>query len=1115
MQSNLRVTAVIFLLFPFVCPQTSAPQTGSGPRLAGISSGVVVGKIQKNSQAEESGLQKGDVILAWSRVGQKGKVESPFDLLGIEMEQAPLGAIRLEGLRGKEKEVWSLGSAAWGLTTIPNFTFELLISYREAQELAQSGKSEAVVKAARRFKELADQYPVSRARWIPAWLFFHVAELLKDGQQWKEADDFYQSAIQSAPADGQAAEGQILRAWAKAYQQRSDWINAEKYFQRSTEKMESWGGGGLTIAANLNAIGRIGWQQGQLDKAEHYLGRALDIELKLAADGVGAATSLNDLGNVAWYRGDLAKAEQYYRRALDIREKLASGSLDVANSFTNLGLVAWQRGDLAKAEDYHRQALEIRQRLAPESSDAAAVFNNMGVVAVDRGDLAKAEEYYHQALRIREKLAPGSLDIASSFNNLGDVLRQRGDLAKAENYYRQALVIRERLAPGSLDIATSFNNLGDVTRQRGDLAKAESYYHQALEIKQKLAPESLSSAVTFEGLAEVAKEKKDLASSEGYYRQALIIRAKLAPESQQHAESLASLAGVMRQKGELDLASKLYEQALHAIENQTARLGGSEDVRASFRADHAGFYRDYIDLLIKLGQPELAFQVAERSRAQTLLEMLAIARLDIRGSVDPALLDQQRELQTKITAKSNRRVHLLENKQPQQQILAVEQEIADLLAKDQDIEGQIQANSPAYAALTQPQPLTLKEIQQLLDPETVLLEYVLGKERSYLWTVDQNSIKAFALPSRNEIEQEARQLYQLLSTHDTRTLQSESQREAKLNDAALTLSRIVLGPAMSGLRGKRLLIVSEGALQYIPFGILPDPSNEAAEIDQPVPLLARYEIVNLPSATILAELRRQEQHRQQPPKMVAVLADPVFDVGDERVRTGVAHPLEHPSSLSPTNSISERLTRSVGDVRGSAGTRVYLPRLPFTRREAQAILQVTPPGLALEALDFEASRMKAVSRQLAQYRFVHIATHGLLDSEHPELSGLVLSLVDRQGKSQDGFLGLEDIYNLDLPVDLVVLSACETGLGKEISGEGLIGLTRGFMYAGASRVIATTWTADDAATADLMAGFYKALEREGLSPAAALRQAQLQMWKQKRWHDPYYWAGFQIQGEWK
>jgi CHAT domain-containing protein len=297
---------------------------------------------------------------------------------------------------------------------------------------------------------------------------------------------------------------------------------------------------------------------------------------------------------------------------------------------------------------------------------------------------------------------------------------------------------------------------------------------------------------------------------------------------------------------------------------------------------------------------------------------------------------------------------------------------------------------------------------------------------------------------------------------------------------------------------------------------------------QPVPpLIVNHEIILLPSASVLAVLRKQQERKAAPTAEVAVLADPVFDKADARVlearqhspKNGIdpknkdAAPVE--SAKSMYDLATPPLTRSLIDVGLGRGAGYHLPRLRYTRREAEAIYAEVPQGSAMKALDFDASRATATSADLSHYRIVHFATHGLLNSEHPELSGLVLSLVDRDGRPQDGFLGLQDIYNLNLSADLVVLSACETGLGKEISGEGLVGLTRGFMYAGATRVVASLWKVSDAATAALMAEFYRSMEQDHLAPAAALRQAQISMWKQKRWSDPYYWAAFQIQGEWK
>jgi CHAT domain-containing protein len=313
-----------------------------------------------------------------------------------------------------------------------------------------------------------------------------------------------------------------------------------------------------------------------------------------------------------------------------------------------------------------------------------------------------------------------------------------------------------------------------------------------------------------------------------------------------------------------------------------------------------------------------------------------------------------------------------------------------------------------------------------------------------------------------------------------------------------------------------LLIVGDGALLYVPFAALPIPT---AGQESAGTMVERYEIINLPSASVLSVLHNEEENRTRPPKRVAVVADPVFEKSDPRVglSAGNLRPLSVQSEGNdPSRGFSSgRLLRSMTDIGGQTDGVVHLHRLPYTRQEAEAIFSVTPAGQGTKALDFRASRAIATSPELAQHKVVHFATHGLIDSKNPQLSGLVFSLVDKKGRPQEGFLELQDIYNLDLPVELVVLSACETGLGKEIDGEGLVGLTRGFMYAGASRVIASLWKVSDVATARLMAYLYQSMQQKGMAPAAALRSAQIQMLKQKRWTPPYYWAAFQIHGEWR
>ena len=267
-----------------------------------------------------------------------------------------------------------------------------------------------------------------------------------------------------------------------------------------------------------------------------------------------------------------------------------------------------------------------------------------------------------------------------------------------------------------------------------------------------------------------------------------------------------------------------------------------------------------------------------------------------------------------------------------------------------------------------------------------------------------------------------------------------------------------------------------------------------------------HEIVNEPSASALALVVGELANRRAAERSVAVLADPVFEFDDPRLTTTGRSPVV---AASITDSMTE-VARALRDV-GTDDKRI--PRLRSSRDEAEAIIAMVPWRSGFKALDFDANRATATSADLGQYRVVHFATHALISDEHPELSGILLSQIDRNGQRQDGFLRLNDIYNLKLPVDLVVLSACQTGLGKDVKGEGLIGLTRGFMYSGASGVLASLWKVDDEATAELMKHFYEGLFKKGLTPAAALREAQLAMREQKRWQEPYFWAGFVLQGQ--
>jgi len=404
-------------------------------------------------------------------------------------------------------------------------------------------------------------------------------------------------------------------------------------------------------------------------------------------------------------------------------------------------------------------------------------------------------------------------------------------------------------------------------------------------------------------------------------------------------------------------------------------------------------------------------------------------------------------------------------------------------------------------------------MQQQLDADTLLLEYRLGDNRSYLWAVTPSSLKSFSLPGRKQIEDTARRVYDLLTARNLRPkFETLAERRARITNAdaeypraATRLAEMVLAPAAELLGTKRLVIVSDGALQYVSFAALPLPhSSRSREF---VPLLVKHEIVDVPSASTLAVLRRESSRRKEPLKQLAIIADPVFDKNDERVKNNKVRTKEVTQIERGDDLLRSARETGFDNIAG-------IPRLLFTRREATEIAGLVPAAQRKVSLDFAANRDTAQSSELAQYRYVHFATHGLLNTSHPELSGLILSLVDEQGDEQDGFLRSFEVYNLHLNADMVVLSGCRTGLGKEIRGEGLLGLTRGFMYAGAQRVLVSLWSASDEATAELMAQTYRGmLGQTRLRTATALRSAQLKMMQDRRWHAPYYWAAFVLRGE--
>ncbi len=750
----------------------------------------------------------------------------------------------------------------------------------------------------------------------------------------------------------------------------------------------------------------------------------------------------------------------------------------------------------------------------------------MGAAYNGLSGFEKAIDCYEQTLAIMRELK-NQVGEGSALHNLGSNYLRLAQSERAIDYFEQALTLYRKLKVPSME-ATLLNKLGLAYTNLGRKEQASGYFEQALDIYQESVKPGSGSYLYERGLMQQRLGRTDEAAAS--YTQAVAFRRATGNKS---GESfvLAAFARLERDRGNLLEALTHIEESLRHAESLRADLASPES-RAALLASIQDSYHLYIDLLMRLHQREprqgmdaRAVEVSERRRARSLLDLLTEARADVRQGVDAALLERERILGRQL----NDRAQRLTQAATPAQAAALKREISQLETEYERAQAAIRKSSPHYAALTQPQPLKLKEIQQQLDADTLLLEYALGPERSYLWAITKDSLASYELPKEEEIKQSALQVYELLTARSTNK-RSETpsdrrarlaQAEAKLPAAAQTLSQQALGPVAAQLGNKRLVIVADGALQYIPFAMLPEPErgsvvNPRSAIrnpQSPVPLIVKHEIISLPSASALAIQRTELAGRKPAPKLLAVIADPVFDRADERLK--VAATSEQSSSISFNDARSiEHLAGKDEDKGSGTPRKLVIPRLPFTRQEATQLLALTPKNTSFSALDFQANRMTVLDPALSQYRYVHFATHGLADTERPGLSSLVLSTVDAQGKAQDGFLRANDIYNLKLPAELVVLSACQTGLGKDVKGEGLVGLTRGFMYAGAARVVVSLWSVNDRATADLMTKFYQKMLKQGERPAAALRAAQVEMWKQQQWQSPYYWAAFVMQGEW-
>lgn len=978
------------------------------------------------------------------------------------------------------------------------------------------------------WKEQVAQADVLRSRWTAA--------------SWREALQKYQAALLKLRRAGlPREEARVLRSLGLVYLALGDTKRSLDHLTLSLDLLNRLNVKDNEVVDTINDLANSHLLIGHYEQARKLCNESLDLSRWLGySKGEGWAIELS--GQVEYASGNLSGSLDLYTAALSVLTK-ANDSAAMAQTYLDIGYSYSDLFDTENATRFLDQALALWRTIKNPRGEALTL-TALGHVRTKLGDKQRALDLYYQSIDLLEPLED-RIAMAFNFDGLGYTHSGLGETSTALQEYIKTFqlfteakyrygetgalsnIAKIHIAYENYRTAFDFLNRSlSVARSVGDprmeavptaliaqvherqkrFPQALDFYKQALALNRK-GKDSREEAYTLNGIGRVQEALGFNQEAVANYTQALTLNRDTRDRFGESG-TLYRIAKIQQTLGKLKEAKSNAEQSIALVESLRAGVA-SHDLRSSYVATVHQLYELYIDVLMSLhklepaaGFAHAALEASEAGRARTLLETLAETKAHIREGVDPKLLEREHSLQIRLDALATRQVSTLVTSTEKEK-QGLEAEIERVTSEYRDVQGQIRAGSPQYAALVQPVTLKVKQIQEMLEPGTLLLEYSLGEKRSFLWAITRDSSASYELPAQASIEKLAQRLYAAIVASG-----NPAQGNPGYESDAQSISSIVLRPVTELSQAKRLVIVADGVLQSIPFGALPNPNSPNS---QTVNLISDYEIVRLHSASVMAIQRTQFAQRTPRPKSVAVIADPVFSKEDPRVaalRAGRGFGKEAGSSQPFNRTLnSSRALREVTNGR--------FQRLVFSLEEAEAVYAATSSMDSLKAVGFKASRATATSPELSQFKVIHFAAHGVLNSKHPELSGILLSMIDENGKPVEGFLQLHEIYNLKLPAELVVLSACETGIGKEIRGEGLIALTRGFMYAGAARVVASLWKVDDSATAALMGHFYREMFKNGRRPAEALKEAQIALSKEKRWRKPYYWAGFVLNGEWR
>jgi CHAT domain-containing protein/Tfp pilus assembly protein PilF len=844
----------------------------------------------------------------------------------------------------------------------------------------------------------------------------------------------------------------------------------------------------VEIGSNLNALD-------QKQQALEYFNQALSLTRELG-DRFYEGYTIASISLTYGAMGDRQLANEYQRQAMEIRRSLGDRRGE-AISLAGIGGNYEAMGDKQKALEYLHRALPLLRAEGETQAEAHTLYQ-IGAIYESLNDKRKAVEYFNQSLAIRKKVGHRRGEAALN-NDLGNIYAGLGDYQQSLTHYQQSLV-RYQEQKDFPSIARLLRNIGLVYDRMGDGRNAAEYFKRALPLF-RLGADRQTHARLLANLGKVLSETGDYEEALGYLNESVKIFRNLESRFFE-LYALYWIAYAERGRGNLAESRARIEEALDKIE-RIRRSFYEPELRVTGFTKAQDFYELEIDLLAQLGEKRpdknlvaVALENSERARARTMLELLAESQIEIREGVSQELRRREQESQSRLSSIQGQIIQAhLQPKTDPRRIAALQDELKQADAEREEMERDIHRLHPRYAEIRYPSPLRAEAIQGLLDSQTALLEYFVGQENSFLFVVTKEDSAVYRLPKGETIGQLAQEFRAALRTPGRREFGAYAR-------TAHRLYQTLIAPAADALAGKqRLLIIPDGALYYVPFEALLVKGADGA--GDPEYLLKRWAVGYAPSASVVASLRQNTRPAADATATrFLAFADPLYEASGRSEIAG-----KKPAPNSTTDNTVAFNARGLFD----DDAQWELTRLTHSRREVEGIARLYRPQASALYLGRDAKEENVKgSGALATARRIHFATHGMVNERQPQYSGLVLTLDD--DPREDGLLQVYEIFNLKLQADLVVLSACQTGLGQQFRGEGMIGLTRAFMYAGAPSVVVSLWSVADVSTADLMVAFYQHLDRAE-DKADALRAAKLELMRNPRYAHPYYWAPFVLVGE--